>query len=350
MAIKVYIDQGHNPVNPNAGAEGSGYREQDLVYEIGVILSEILRENGFETRLSRNSPTEQIGSSNLTSLQSRVDEANRWGADYFISLHTNASANPAAGGSEALVYRNGSVASRLARSILEQLNLSTGLRNRGVIARPGLYVLRKTQMPSVLVELGFITNPAEARLMAESPRLFAGGIANGIIDFVSDGEEEIFAENDLDAIVAAAYDDDLLSPPGEANIPDTDEETYDYKSFLREHPARGMLKIQANTASGAYPVSGLRVAVTKDFTDGEHTFYSGITDANGIIDGVELPAPPVANSLNYELPDKGAAYKLRSFSPEYENIERDVEIFSGIKTIQPIYVSLKPDRSGRNGG
>ena len=56
MAIKIYIDQGHNPVNPNAGAEGSGYREQDIVYEIGVILSQILESNGFETRLSRNSP------------------------------------------------------------------------------------------------------------------------------------------------------------------------------------------------------------------------------------------------------------------------------------------------------
>jgi predicted phosphohydrolase len=49
MAIRIYIDQGHNPVNPNAGAEGSGYREQDLVYEIGVILADILEENGFET-------------------------------------------------------------------------------------------------------------------------------------------------------------------------------------------------------------------------------------------------------------------------------------------------------------
>jgi N-acetylmuramoyl-L-alanine amidase len=48
MATRIYIDQGHNPVNPNAGAEGSGYREQDLVYEIGVLLSEILEENGFE--------------------------------------------------------------------------------------------------------------------------------------------------------------------------------------------------------------------------------------------------------------------------------------------------------------
>ena len=333
MAIKIYVDQGHNPVNPNAGAEGSGYREQDLVYGIGVLLAEILEENGFETRLSRNSPTEQIGVSNLTSLQQRVNEANAWGADYFISLHTNASANPAAGGSEALVYRLSSVSARLARSILEQLELSTGLRNRGVIARPGLYVLRKTQMPAVLVELGFITNPAEAQLMAESPRLFAGGIANGIIDFVGEQDGEVFAEDDEpEAVEASAV---IYEPETVAD---------DYRSFLREHPGRGMLKVSAFNAGGAYPVPGLRVAVTKSFADGEHTFFSGITDANGMIDSIELPAPPLVNSLDYSLPDKGASYLLRIFSGEYADVERDVEIFSGIKTIQPIAVTLRPDR------
>ena len=82
MATKIYIDQGHNPVNPNAGAEGEGYREQDIVFRIGVILSDILRRRGFETRLSRPSEDVILGSSNLTSLQARVNEANAWGADY----------------------------------------------------------------------------------------------------------------------------------------------------------------------------------------------------------------------------------------------------------------------------
>ena len=341
MAIKIYIDQGHNPVNPNAGAEGSGYREQDIVYEIGVILSQILESNGFETRLSRNSPTEQIGTSNLTSLSQRVNEANAWGADYFISLHTNASTNPVAGGSEALVYRLGSTSSRLASDILEQLNLSTGLRNRGVVARPGLYVLRKTRMPAVLVELGFITNPSEAELMAGSPRLFAGGIANGIIDFVSDGDGEVYSEADDGSIPVARLEGDLLFQGEEGGDLYSEGSEGDFRNFLREHPDRGMLKVQAYRAGGAYPVPGLRVALTKDFTDGEHVFFSGITDANGIIDGIELPAPPVENSLEYALPDKAASYTLKTFSADYAESQRRVDIFGGIKTIQPLYVSLK---------
>lgn len=180
MATKIYIDQGHNPRNPNAGAEGNGLREQDIVYEIGIRLAAILRNAGFDVRLSRPTPSTQLGLSNASSLSARVNEANSWGADYFISLHTNAATSTTASGSEAYVYRKSGVAFSLAENILAQLNIATGLRNRGVFARPTLYVLKKTKMPSVLVELGFITNPGDARLMDTSPELFARGIANGI--------------------------------------------------------------------------------------------------------------------------------------------------------------------------
>ena len=90
---KIYIDQGHNPVNPNAGAEGNGFREQDIVYRIGQETASILRSRGFDVRLSRPTPDTQLGTSSTTSLQSRVNEANAWGADLFVSLHTNASVN-----------------------------------------------------------------------------------------------------------------------------------------------------------------------------------------------------------------------------------------------------------------
>ncbi len=60
--------------------------------------------------------------------------------------------------------------------ILEQLTLTTGLRNRGIVYRPGLYVLKETSMPAVLVEMGFISNPYDADLLANSPYLFSTGI------------------------------------------------------------------------------------------------------------------------------------------------------------------------------
>ena len=133
MAIKIYIDQGHNPQNPNAGAEGNGLREQDIVFRVGVLLADLLRANpNFEVRLSRPNADTQIGSSNTTSLRARVDDANSWGADYFLSLHTNASSIAAASGSEAFAFSRTSPAFALGEDILEGLAASTGLRNRGM--------------------------------------------------------------------------------------------------------------------------------------------------------------------------------------------------------------------------
>ena len=185
MATKIYIDQGHNPINPNAGAEGNGYREQDLVFTIGVELAEILRAEGYDVRLSRPTADTQLGTSNATSLAARVNEANTWGADYFISLHANSSSLAGASGSEALVYNLNSAAAALGADILVGLADATGLPNRGVVQRTDLYVLRRTRMPAVLVELGFITNAGDASLMANSPQLFALGVANGITRYLS---------------------------------------------------------------------------------------------------------------------------------------------------------------------
>lgn len=180
--IKIFIDQGHNPENPNAGAEGNGLREQDITYDIGVRLAALLRANpNFDVRLSRNSPDEQLGTSNASSLAARVNMANEWGADYFVSLHCNASVNTEASGSEVYVYSVPSRASRLGESILVGLNEATGLDNRGVRVNQSLYVLRRTRMPAVLVEMGYISNAHDAMLMSTEPQSFAQGIYNGIV-------------------------------------------------------------------------------------------------------------------------------------------------------------------------
>lgn len=324
MAIKIYIDQGHNPQNPNAGAEGNGYREQDLVFTIGLELADILRAQGYDVRLSRPTADTQLGTSNATSLAARVNDANSWGADYFISLHANASSITSARGSEALVYRLGSVAAELGEDILDGLEDTTGLPNRGVTPRPNLYVLRRTRMPAVLMELGFITNPEDAALMANRPDLFAQGIAEGINEFLNNTDETAVAPIDRDAI-------------------EEDTEPLSYADFLAKNPYVGYLKVQAFRGNQAYPVPDVAVTVSREFTDGKRVFFEGVTDENGIIDGIELPAAPRDQSLD---PDDGgttAIYDLSARHPLYRPVDSPFEVYEGVTAIQPLRLLLKEE-------
>ena len=184
MAIRIFIDQGHNPGGINGGAVGFGYREQDITYQVGIYLADLLRQDGrFEVRTSRNSPDEILGTSNATSLAARVNAANSWPADYFISIHCNANVNPAINGSEVYVYRQPSVAADLARQVLDAMVAQAGTKDNGVRVNPSLYVLRRTRMPAILVELAYITNAEDVEKLVNDQYSFAYGIYLGILNY-----------------------------------------------------------------------------------------------------------------------------------------------------------------------
>ena len=136
MPIRVFIDQGHNPQGVNAGAEGNGLREQDVTYVVGRALADMLREDPrFAVRLSRNTPTESLGTSNATSLAARVQRANSWPANYFVSIHCNSNPNPAINGSEVYVYQEATQAFWLGQHIIQGLVQEAGTRDNGEIGR-----------------------------------------------------------------------------------------------------------------------------------------------------------------------------------------------------------------------
>ena len=185
MAVRIFIDQGHNPFGFNSGAEGNGLKEQDVTYNVGIYLAELLRNDGrFEVLTSRTCITQVVGYSNSTSLEERVWRANWWGADWFLSIHCNSSTNPNASGSEIYVYRSRNRAWYMAQEVLRQITAQLQLRDRGVKINPQFYVLRNTNMPAMLIELAFITNVQNAEKLKNDQQIFAQAIYDGIVNYL----------------------------------------------------------------------------------------------------------------------------------------------------------------------
>lgn len=185
MAIKIFIDQGHNPTgNYNTGASWYGLYEQDITYQVGVYLAELLNQDPrFEARLSRPTAATVLGTNNNTSLVERVKMANQWPANYFISLHINANLNTKINGTEIYIYQFYTQSNWLAEQVLDGIVETVGTKNNGIKARPSLYVLKKTKMPSILVELAYLSNPSDAQKLQNNQYQFAQGIYIGIMRY-----------------------------------------------------------------------------------------------------------------------------------------------------------------------
>ena len=182
--IRIYIDQGHNPLPyHNNGAEGNGLYEQDVTFDIGCRLAELLIQDGrFEVCLSRPDENTVLGTDNASSLKERVDGAADFNADYCISLHINAYTQDTANGIEVFSADDNESYS-FGSSLLQGMVASTSLKNRGMKPSSELYILENSEMPAVLLEMGFISNTDDAALLSEQPELFAQGIYNGITDY-----------------------------------------------------------------------------------------------------------------------------------------------------------------------
>lgn len=178
--MKIFIDEGHNHSGFDTGAEGNGLKEQDITYAIGKKLSALINKTpGMAVKNSRPKNTTNLGTDVNSSLEARCVMANSWGADYFVSLHTNSSDNASARGTETYVVQKGGKAEELAIKVQDRIVDTLHTKNRGV-KTANFKVLRSTNMPAILVELAFITSPSDAELLKNKQDEFAKAIYYGI--------------------------------------------------------------------------------------------------------------------------------------------------------------------------
>lgn len=176
--MRIFLDPGHGGTNP--GAIGiNGLNESEVTLDVALRTGRLLQAEGYTVNYSRTSEVN-------VSLAERARLANQWGADYFVSIHCNSNVNPIYTGTETFFYREGTVAEDFALAVNTALVEEINTKDLGIFSA-NFAVLRLTRMPAILVELAFLSNPAEAELLATDSfrQRCAIGISRGIIDFTS---------------------------------------------------------------------------------------------------------------------------------------------------------------------
>ena len=179
----IVLDPGHGGSDP--GAIGpTGLQEKQVTLPIAEYLKSILEAKGAKVILTRTTDVDVYGphASGVDELQARVNVANGNQADAFISIHINSFSNPNVGGIATYYFDGSDQSKKLASSVQGQIAEHSGFNgDRGI--QPGnLYVLRHSLMPSILVELGFISNPKEEGHLKEAStrQEFANELAKGL--------------------------------------------------------------------------------------------------------------------------------------------------------------------------
>lgn len=178
---KVIIDAGHGGDEP--GAVYQDRKEKDDTLRLAFDLGSALERRGIAVEYTRVNDV-------YDSPYEKASIGNRSDADFFISIHRNAMPVPgSASGIESLVYSNTGVPALLGRNIDDAL-AAIGWKDLGVKERPGLVVLRKTRMPAVLIEAGFIDNEEDNAFFDERLAETADAIADGIVKTYEEIENE----------------------------------------------------------------------------------------------------------------------------------------------------------------
>ncbi|WP_066895454.1 N-acetylmuramoyl-L-alanine amidase [Clostridium nigeriense] len=146
---KWVLDAGHG--GSDSGAVGKyGRREADIVLEAVYETKRLLERNGEVVLLTRASDV-------YLDVKDRVDIANNWNADYFVSFHMNSFVDNSVSGTEIVIFEKGNKSEELARFLKDELLANLKSKDRG-IKEASYTILRQTKMPAVIIEAEFISN------------------------------------------------------------------------------------------------------------------------------------------------------------------------------------------------
>lgn len=176
MAERIILDAGHGGRDNGASYQDRTEKDDNLAMTLEV--GRILEEMGFDVVYTRQEDVYDAPFRKATI-------ANELGGDLFVSIHRNSSGMPNQyQGVETLVYSESGLPRIVAENVNRELE-AVGYINLGIEERPRLVVLNSTQMPAVLIEVGFINSDADNQLFSSNFEETARAIADGIAESFS---------------------------------------------------------------------------------------------------------------------------------------------------------------------
>ena len=183
----VVIDAGHGGWDPGKIGEG-GVQEKDVNLQIALKLQSLLEQGGatvLMTRIEDQALADRKGAD----LRARTGLVGLGGADIIVSIHQNSYPHESVAGTQVFYYEGSEPSGRLARHIQAEVKSFLGqVTNREALGNTSYHILKQTDVPAVIIECGFLSNPIETRLLVdgEYQERMAWAIYKGILAFFYD--------------------------------------------------------------------------------------------------------------------------------------------------------------------
>jgi N-acetylmuramoyl-L-alanine amidase len=183
----IIIDAGHGGKDAGASSKKHAYEEKKLTLETAFLLSDYLKQMGYRISMTRKEDA-------FVALETRAEIANDMEADLFVSIHYNYSSDQDVEGIEVYYYKESKTppsqrilqSKELGHEVLKKIVKITGAESRGV-KQANFAVVRQTNMPAILIEGGFLSNPDERKKILDSKYLhqLAKSIAHGVDHYLT---------------------------------------------------------------------------------------------------------------------------------------------------------------------
>ena len=189
----IFLDPGHGGMDGGAVSR-EGLVEKEVALAISIYLRDLLQQAGALVLMTRETDMDlateedrRLGRSKVEDLKNRINQINTSDADFLISIHLNSIPSPRWRGAQTIYHpekeENRLMAELIQEELIQQLQNTT----RKARANQDIFILRHANLPSVLVEVGFLSNPIEADLLATADyqKKVAAAIYTGIIRYYS---------------------------------------------------------------------------------------------------------------------------------------------------------------------